>query len=71
MVRSRIGLLLGVLVVIRSKRESIISVSEYYKRRRLGELAASVSAFALGSSCCDLRSFNDFLDSKLKWDLLG
>lgn len=40
MVRSRIGLLLGVLVVIQSKRESIIGVSEYYKRRRLGELAA-------------------------------
>ena len=29
MVRSRIGLLLGVLVVMRSKRESI-GVSEYY-----------------------------------------
>ena len=30
MVRSRIGLLLGVLVVMRSKRESFIGVSEYY-----------------------------------------
>lgn len=44
MVRSRIGLLLGVLVVMGSKRESTIGVSEYYKRRRL----ESVSAFALG-----------------------
>lgn len=65
MVRSRIGLLLGALVVMRSKRESIIGVSEYYISEGVW------GAFALGSSCCDLHSFNDFLDSKLKWNPLG